>query len=399
MKLVENRSSEELDKIASAISKITGKDEFLKEFDAGGGKGAKGQDAYIRGCVGNWYDENELYESDDGASFLALSYSEGMDIEYWSVPRPVRKSIPRRIRRAFCAQLAEDEKSRIQFEETPHMRCELFAPAGYDLTSDTAADMFNFVCYQARVRSCPALFDTCDPETADFLVSLGASEYNRVRLKNGIGRFYLVWRPSQIEIPEVVSRNVYLVDTSQVGNLWVHLLDKPLGYDRIVLFYNNGNSPVTLSDLRTVLEKGSRHISWIQCDSGQPMSAQITTQLGYMLSEAPKNHYYVLSSDADFNVVRQYWANQDTKILQLTPSQLRIGEAGQPEEQVIPQQAEASGAENTAEYTENAGAAEPEESAQSPENSEAAGNPDVRESPDDSGSAGSSEAPDSSDEN
>ncbi len=349
MRLLENLSPDALRRIQDEIIKTAETDEFLKEF---GDLPARSGNAemYLRSRIRQWYDEGDLYEDEAGTSYLAVTYAEGKnleDYEDWKIPRIIRRSIPRRIRRAFCAQLAEDERNRIQFWEKPHMRVELFAPAGADTTTDTAADMVRFVCYEARVRRCPVLFDTCDPATAGFLVSQGAAEYNRARTSNGIGRFYLVWRPSHIEIPEVAARNVYLVDTAQIGSLWVRLLDEPLGNDRIVLFYNDEAGGIPLAGVRTILEKGSQHISWIRCSGSEPMSSQITTQLGYMISEAPQNHYFVLSSDADFNVVRQYWAGRNAKILQLTPSQLSLPAAERYRQAEIAQNTPADHAEST----------------------------------------------------
>ncbi|MGN0298565.1 MAG: PIN domain-containing protein [Lachnospiraceae bacterium] len=143
------------------------------------------------------------------------------------------------------------------------------------------------------------------------------------------------------------TKRVYLVDTENVNDLWVNLLDRIDVEDKIVVFYTN-NSPHMCVEkvVRLMKFKRSSCISWIKCFEGSnALDFQLVTQLGAMIAKNQQNEYVIVSNDNGFEAVVKYWQKNslhvtrikgnECKFIERAPEKPRAKASEQPKSDVM----------------------------------------------------------------
>ena len=117
-------------------------------------------------------------------------------------------------------------------------------------------------------------------------------------------------------------RRVYLVDTENVGNAWVELLDVKKSRDRVILFYTDNSPKLSYKDLECIIQHPNSY-ELMQCYPGKNgLDFQLISYLGFLIRSAPKTDYVIVSDDADYDPVIQFWNKQDVSVSRMTLRQL-----------------------------------------------------------------------------
>jgi hypothetical protein len=96
----------------------------------------------------------------------------------------------------------------------------------------------------------------------------------------------------------------YLVDTENVHNTWVSVLDKLGPKDRVILFATENSPKMTLSEVKS-MEPWLDRISVIDVFSGTPnaLDFQLCAYLGHLAHNATKSEFVIVSQDNGYDPV------------------------------------------------------------------------------------------------
>lgn len=108
----------------------------------------------------------------------------------------------------------------------------------------------------------------------------------------------------------------YLIDSENVGDAWVDLLDTLRPTDHIIVFYSDKSHHLSCESVRRIMENGKDCISWILCYNDNPnaLDFQLVTELGSMAAKGLSDEYVIVSNDKGFDSVVRYWSREGKNI-------------------------------------------------------------------------------------
>lgn len=112
------------------------------------------------------------------------------------------------------------------------------------------------------------------------------------------------------------SKRVYLVDSENVGDLWVtHILDLAKKEDEVVVFYTQKSPHMGYDALRKLLSEG-REVKFVKCVEGRnALDFQLVTELGYRIGiQKEEMEYIMVTNDTGFDAVVKYWQGAGKKV-------------------------------------------------------------------------------------
>lgn len=101
---------------------------------------------------------------------------------------------------------------------------------------------------------------------------------------------------------------IYLVDTENVGNVWINLLQTTTKEDKIIVFYTDKSAKISLEDFDKIT-KSKTFVAAEKCYNGisNALDFQLSSTLGYYIKESPGAKFVIFSKDTGYDVVVQYW--------------------------------------------------------------------------------------------
>ena len=112
------------------------------------------------------------------------------------------------------------------------------------------------------------------------------------------------------------NKKVYLVDSENVGDLWVtHLMKLAEPEDDIVVFYTPKSPHMGYEHIRMLLNS-SHEVEFMKCVEGQnALDFQLVTELGYRLGSVKEDiEYIIVTNDTGFDAVVKYWQNREMPV-------------------------------------------------------------------------------------
>lgn len=145
-------------------------------------------------------------------------------------------------------------------------------------------------------------------------------------------------------------RNIFFVDSENVGDSWLDLLDHLGDNDLILVFYTDRSPHMSYTNLIR-LKHSTVDPEFIRCENGteNALDFQLTTYLGFLASKNPTDHLIIISKDKGFDAVIHFWTERGYQVARNTPSMFHtLSEPeNEPEGTVNPESALSSSADNT----------------------------------------------------
>lgn len=114
---------------------------------------------------------------------------------------------------------------------------------------------------------------------------------------------------------------VLLVDSENVGNTWLGLLDKLRIYDELHVFYTDKSPTLTYQTVTDLMShKNIRQLNWVKCCVGNnALDFQLATELGSMVAEKRilqeyDPYFIIMSKDQGYDPIVHYWASREVHI-------------------------------------------------------------------------------------
>ena len=157
---------------------------------------------------------------------------------------------------------------------------------------------------------------------------------------------------------------IYLVDSENVGDIWVPLLVSSQEDDEVLVFYTTKSPHMNYENVR-MLKETEKEADFIKCFEGSnALDFQLVTELGYRLSQNAAREYVIVSNDTGFDAAVRYWSTRKMPVSRLsgkechrmlTEKKQRVvkksGAAAEPEQE----QSRAAGSEAEAEQVRETG--------------------------------------------
>lgn len=117
---------------------------------------------------------------------------------------------------------------------------------------------------------------------------------------------------------------IYLIDSENISDEWVDILDAIGPKDHITVFYTDKSTHINCRQVCKLMEKGTGKVQWIKCMEGNnALDFQLVTELGAMIERNEANEYVIISKDNGFNVVVNYWNDRNIQIAKLNVKTLK----------------------------------------------------------------------------
>lgn len=103
-------------------------------------------------------------------------------------------------------------------------------------------------------------------------------------------------------------RKAYLIDSENVSDEWVDLLDTMDRQDAIFVFYTGKSTHINCERACKLMQRGIDRVHWIKCFEGNnALDFQLVTELGAMIGWGKAAEYIIISKDNGYNPVVRYW--------------------------------------------------------------------------------------------
>ena len=107
---------------------------------------------------------------------------------------------------------------------------------------------------------------------------------------------------------------IYFIDSENVGDYWITMLDAIAPEDEILVFYTRKSPYVSYAYLIRFASSLKRPV-FIECSEGNNgLDFQLTSELGYRVCEDPGREFVIVSRDNGFDAVIKYWRKRNITI-------------------------------------------------------------------------------------
>lgn len=173
-------------------------------------------------------------------------------------------------------------------------------------------------------------------------------------------------------------KKVYLVDSENVGDVWVPLLVSAKAEEEVVVFYTQRSPHMGYENVR-LLKETDKEAVFIKCFEGNnALDFQLVSEMGYRLCREPDCEYIIVSNDTGFDAAVRYWSERKMPVRRLSGKECyRMLRGGRTQREADGTEREAAAKQNTSE----AAAAEKEPAKGNEENIERPEEPEVAEEP------------------
>ena len=117
-------------------------------------------------------------------------------------------------------------------------------------------------------------------------------------------------------------KRIYLVDSENVGDIWVPLLVASQPDEEVIVFYTQKSPHMNYENVR-LLKETEKEAEFIKCFEGSnALDFQLVTQLGYMLCENQEKCYVIVSNDTGFDAAVRYWKQRNMPVQRISGKEL-----------------------------------------------------------------------------
>ena len=157
---------------------------------------------------------------------------------------------------------------------------------------------------------------------------------------------------------------IYLVDSENVGDIWVPLLVSSQEDDEVLVFYTTKSPHMNYENVR-MLKETEKEADFIKCFEGSnALDFQLVSELGYRLSQNAAREYVIVSNDTGFDAAVRYWSARKMPVSRLsgkechrmlTEKKQRVAKESEAAAEPEQEQSRAAGAEAEAEQVRETG--------------------------------------------
>ena len=117
----------------------------------------------------------------------------------------------------------------------------------------------------------------------------------------------------------------YLIDSENVGDFWIPLLELPADQAELIVFYTK-NSPHMSYDSLIKLKESDRTVTFIKCYEGtNALDFQLCTELGYLIAMNKGDDFIIVTNDTGYDAAVKYWRHKEYSVKRIAGKDSRTG--------------------------------------------------------------------------
>ena len=106
----------------------------------------------------------------------------------------------------------------------------------------------------------------------------------------------------------------YLIDSENVGDFWIPLLELPADRAELIVFYTK-NSPHMSYDSLIKLKESDRKVTFIKCYEGtNALDFQLCSELGFLIAQNPGDEFIIVTNDTGYDAAVKYWRRKEYSV-------------------------------------------------------------------------------------
>lgn len=110
----------------------------------------------------------------------------------------------------------------------------------------------------------------------------------------------------------------YFIDSENVGDNWISLLDTVAEEDEILVFYTAKSPHMNYNNLIT-LKQSPKDVTFVECCEGNnALDFQLCTELGYQVHDINDEEFIIVTNDTGYDAVVKYWKDRGIPIKRIT---------------------------------------------------------------------------------
>lgn len=107
---------------------------------------------------------------------------------------------------------------------------------------------------------------------------------------------------------------IYFVDSENVGDNWISLLDTVTSEDEILVFYTANSPHMNYKNIIHLKESTSK-VEFIECCEGNnALDFQLCTYLGSLVPTIADKEFIIVSNDTGFDAVVKFWQEREKSV-------------------------------------------------------------------------------------
>ena len=117
----------------------------------------------------------------------------------------------------------------------------------------------------------------------------------------------------------------YLIDSENVGDFWIPLLELPADRAELIVFYTK-NSPHMSYDSLIKLKESDRTVTFIKCYEGtNALDFQLCSELGFLIAVNPGDEFIIVTNDTGYDAAVKYWRRKEYSVKRIAGKDSRTG--------------------------------------------------------------------------
>ena len=117
----------------------------------------------------------------------------------------------------------------------------------------------------------------------------------------------------------------YLIDSENVGDFWIPLLELPTDQAELIVFYTK-NSPHMSYDSLIKLKESDRTVTFIKCYEGtNALDFQLCSELGYLIAVNKGDDFIIVTNDTGYDAAVKYWRHKEYSVKRIAGKDSRTG--------------------------------------------------------------------------
>ena len=124
---------------------------------------------------------------------------------------------------------------------------------------------------------------------------------------------------------QVYNMKHYLIDSENVGDFWIPLLDLPAETAELIVFYTK-NSPHMSYESLIKLKESDRKVTFIKCYEGtNALDFQLCSELGFLIALNKDDDFIIVTNDTGYDAAVKYWRRKEYSVKRIAGKDSRTG--------------------------------------------------------------------------
>ena len=117
---------------------------------------------------------------------------------------------------------------------------------------------------------------------------------------------------------------IYLVDSENVNDVWIRLMNEMDAQDEILVFYTEKSPHMSYEKVIELTQFSDRPIRWIKCVEGNnALDFQLVTGLGARVARQPGHAFVIVSNDNGFDAAVKYWTQREIPVRRMKSTECK----------------------------------------------------------------------------